>query len=144
MDLTLRLALLLLCIGIRMLRRCTAEKKHEMSQHPDGNNFNDRRTTREDRPPWALLEFGCVIGITVRVMEEGRKAIEKGCPSTARVVRGRTMMSTACCRGLRVHRSEQELVKKSRRLTWAPFCTPSKKAGGIRRAWIGGRRVALL
>jgi hypothetical protein len=61
----------------------------------------------------ALLEFVCVAGIAVRMVEKGRKAFEKECPSTARVVHRRARMCTAHCRRLRVHRLDQELVRKA-------------------------------
>lgn len=62
------------------------------------SNFNDRRATREYGSALALLEFVCVAGIAVRMVEKGRKAFEKECPSTARVVHRRARMCNAHCR----------------------------------------------
>jgi hypothetical protein len=39
----------------------------------DCSNINNMRTTRNEGPPWALLEFSCIIGIAVRVVERQPK-----------------------------------------------------------------------
>ncbi|KAG1776225.1 hypothetical protein EV702DRAFT_1111104 [Suillus placidus] len=69
-PLGVRLALLLCFLWRRR------SSKYDLSVL-DCSNVDDTRTTKEDGPPWTLLQFGWVIGIAMRTAESRRKATEE-------------------------------------------------------------------